>query len=120
MKPRSKSAPVPQTRLGRLVRIGWSATELAAGVALDGLRDLMQAREGDPERPTISVRNAQRLATRLANLRGAAMKLGQIVSLQGEDVLPPEFAQALAVLRSEAAPMPTSQLRGVLGREYGS
>ena len=47
------------------------------------------------------------------------MKLGQMVSLQGEDVLPPEFAQALAVLRSEAAPMPTSQLRGVLGREYG-
>ena len=47
------------------------------------------------------------------------MKLGQIVSLQGEDVLPPEFAQALAVLRSEAAPMPTCQLRRVLGREYG-
>ena len=66
-----------------------------------------------------SARNAQRLAARLAHLRGAAMKLGQIVSLQGEDVLPPEFAQALAVLRSEAAPMPTTQLRGVLGRAYG-
>ena len=66
-----------------------------------------------------SVRNAERLAARLANLRGAAMKLGQLVSLQGEDVLPPEFAQALAVLRSEAAPMPAAQLRRVLGREYG-
>jgi len=47
------------------------------------------------------------------------MKLGQIISLQGEDILPPEFAQALAVLRTEAAPMPTAQLHGVLGREYG-
>ena len=32
-------------------------------------------------------------------LRGAAMKIGQLVSLQGDDVLPPEFAQALSVLR---------------------
>jgi predicted unusual protein kinase regulating ubiquinone biosynthesis (AarF/ABC1/UbiB family) len=47
------------------------------------------------------------------------MKLGQIVSLQGEDVLPPEFAQALAVLRTEAAPMPQAQLNRVLSREYG-
>ena len=34
-------------------------------------------------------------------------------------MLPPEFAQALAVLRTEAAPMPGSQLHRVLGREYG-
>ncbi len=47
------------------------------------------------------------------------MKLGQLISLQGEDVLPPEFAQALAVLRSSAAPMPPEQLHRVLGREYG-
>ena len=66
-----------------------------------------------------SARNAQRLAARLARLRGAAMKLGQIASLQGEDLLPPEFAQALAVLRTGAAPMPISQLHRVLGRELG-
>jgi predicted unusual protein kinase regulating ubiquinone biosynthesis (AarF/ABC1/UbiB family) len=48
------------------------------------------------------------------------MKIGQLVSMQGEDLLPPEFAQALAVLRSQAAPMPPQQLHGVLGREYGA
>lgn len=47
------------------------------------------------------------------------MKLGQMMSLQGADLLPPEFAQALAVLRAQAAPMPLPQLRRVLGREYG-
>ena len=47
------------------------------------------------------------------------MKIGQLISLQGEDVLPPEFAKALAVLRAQAAPMPLQQLRRVLGREYG-
>jgi predicted unusual protein kinase regulating ubiquinone biosynthesis (AarF/ABC1/UbiB family) len=112
-------APVPQTRLGRLARIGLAAAEMAAGGAVEGLRGLARGGRGTSDSAMFSARNARRLAERLAELRGAAMKLGQILSLQGEDVLPPEFAQALAVLRSEAAPMPTTQLRGVLGRELG-
>jgi len=68
----------------------------------------------------LSAPNAKRLAERLARLRGAAMKIGQLVSMQGEEMLPAEFAQALSVLRSQATPMPQQQLRRVLGREYGA
>jgi len=68
----------------------------------------------------LSAPNARRFAERLARLRGAAMKIGQLVSMQGEDMVPAEFAQALSVLRSQAAPMPHQQLRRVLGREYGT
>jgi predicted unusual protein kinase regulating ubiquinone biosynthesis (AarF/ABC1/UbiB family) len=89
---------------------------MAVGGVVEGLRGLARPSSGSS---LFSARSAQRLAARLARLRGAAMKLGQIVSLQGEDVLRPEFAQALAVLRTEAAPMPTSQLHRVLGRELG-
>jgi predicted unusual protein kinase regulating ubiquinone biosynthesis (AarF/ABC1/UbiB family) len=48
------------------------------------------------------------------------MKLGQLISLESEGLLPPELAQALESLRSQAAPMPLAQLRRVLGRAYGS
>lgn len=113
-----KAAPVPQGRLERLARLGLAAGELAVGGALEGLRRLAQQRP-DSSPTMLSAANAQRLADRLARLRGAAMKLGQMLSLQGEDLLPPEFARALAVLRAEAAPMPAEQLRRVLGREYG-
>lgn len=116
---RTRPAPVPQSRLGRFARIGLAAAELAAGGVLEGLRGLARSDRDTTGSVVFSARTAQRLAARLAHLRGAAMKLGQIVSLQGEDVLPPQLAQALAVLRSGAAPMPTSQLRRVLGREYG-
>jgi aarF domain-containing kinase len=119
VKRKPAPAAVPQTRLGRLVRIGLAAAELAAGSAVEGLRRLAGSDGVTDGSAVFSVRNAERLAARLANLRGAAMKLGQLMSLQGEDVLPPEFAQALSVLRSEAAPMPTAQVRRVLGREYG-
>ena len=112
-------AAVPQSRLGRLARIGFAAGELAVGGAIEGLRRLGQPNDPKAGSPLFTATTARRLAERLSNLRGAAMKLGQLISLQGEDVLPPEFAQALAVLRSSAAPMPLKQLHRVLGREYG-
>ena len=58
-----------------------------------------------------------RVADRLSHLRGAAMKLGQLLSLEGDDLLPPEFAEALAVLRATADTMPASQVRRVLVRK---
>lgn len=112
-------SPIPQTRLGRLARIGMAAGELAVGAAAEGLKRLAKGKAPDFAGALLSGASATKLAARLANLRGAAMKLGQILSLQGEELLPPEFAQALSILRSQAAPMPAEQVRRVLGREYG-
>ena len=113
---RPTSAPVPHTRLARFARLGLAAGELAVGAAAEGLRRFARGETGDLGSALLSGGNARRLAARLARLRGAAMKIGQLVSLQGEDLLPPEFAQALAVLRAQAAPMPSQQVRRVLGR----
>ena len=117
---RPPPAPIPQTRLGRLARIGLAAGELALGTAAERLRKFVRGEASDLGSALLSAPNARRLASRLARLRGAAMKIGQLVSLQGEDILPPEFAQALAVLRAQATPMPPQQLRRMLGREYGN
>jgi predicted unusual protein kinase regulating ubiquinone biosynthesis (AarF/ABC1/UbiB family) len=113
-------APVPQSRLGRFARMGLAAGGLAAGAAAQGLRRMARGEAPEFRAALLSAPNARKLAERLARLRGAAMKIGQLVSLQGDDVLPAEFAQALAVLRSQAAPMPPQQLRRVLGREFGA
>ncbi len=114
-------ARVPQTRLGRLVGVALAAGELALGGVAEGVRRLTAgpSSSSDSASAFLTVANARRLAARLARLRGGAMKLGQMMSLQGADLLPPEFAQALEILRSQAAPMPLAQLRRVLGREYG-
>ena len=97
--------------------MGLAAGELAIGAAAEGLRRFTRGEAGNLGSVLLSAPNARRLAARLARLRGAAMKIGQLASLQSEDVLPPEFAQALAVLRAQAAPMPAQQLRRVLGRD---
>jgi len=116
-KPPRPPSPVPQSRLGRLARLGLAAGELAVGSAVLGLRRLGRGADSDL---MFSEATARRLVERLANLRGAAMKLGQLISLESEGLLPAELVQALESLRSQAAPMPVSQLRRVLGRAYGS
>jgi predicted unusual protein kinase regulating ubiquinone biosynthesis (AarF/ABC1/UbiB family) len=113
---------VPQTRLGRLASVALAVGDLALSGAAAGVRRLASgtaAAGSAAAGAALSADTARRLAHRLARLRGGAMKLGQLMSLQGAHLLPPEFAEALAVLRAQAAPMPASQLRRVLGREYG-
>ncbi len=63
--------------------------------------------------------NVTRVADQLAHLRGAAMKLGQMISMDAGDLLPPELADILARLRSGAQRMPPDQLNRVLAAEWG-
>ncbi|RIK92434.1 MAG: ubiquinol-cytochrome C reductase [Proteobacteria bacterium] len=95
------------------------AGEFAAGGLVEGTRRFFGKEAGDAASALFNPEAAKRLAQRLARLRGAAMKLGQLLSLESADLLPPEFAEALAVLRASADVMPPGQVRGVLGREYG-
>ena len=99
------------------MRLGMMAGEVALDGALSSMRQLASGRLPKAD-VLLSARNARTLARRLATLRGAAMKLGQMLSLQ-EDLLPAEFRDALVILRSEGYAMPAAQLHGVLGREYG-
>ena len=59
------------------------------------------------------------MADQLATMRGAAMKVGQILSMDTGDFLPRELADILARLRSDARYMPVTQLRRVMEAAYG-
>lgn len=47
------------------------------------------------------------------------MKLGQMLSLEGDNLLPKRFAEALSILRDAADTMPEQQVRRVLEENYG-
>jgi predicted unusual protein kinase regulating ubiquinone biosynthesis (AarF/ABC1/UbiB family) len=119
LKPPRRQSLVPAGRVERLARFGLLAGELAASGLYHGARRLAGVSGEDALEAILSVPNARKIARRLARMRGAAMKLGQLLSIEGPDILPPEFAEALAVLRDAADTMPASQVRRVLGREYG-
>jgi len=119
-KPRrpSRQSRVPAGRLERLARLGWLAGEVAIG----GLTEAARRFTGASEMASsvfLTATNARKLAEKLSRMRGAAMKLGQLLSLEGQDLLPPEVADALSILRAEGDSMPEAQLRRVLARNYG-
>jgi predicted unusual protein kinase regulating ubiquinone biosynthesis (AarF/ABC1/UbiB family) len=110
---------VPSGRLSRLGVFGKLATGVAGGMIAEGARRL-----ADGQRPRISdvlltPANAARVADQLSHLRGAAMKLGQMISMDAGDVLPPELTAILARLRDRGYRMPPDQLQRVLAAQWG-
>jgi len=62
---------------------------------------------------------AMKLTRQLSQMRGAAMKIGQMISMESGDFLPKEFADILARLRADAKHMPRKQLLKVLDEAWG-
>jgi len=110
---------IPAGRVERLARLGGLAGRLALGAAAEGARRLGSGQAGAGH-VLLTPANARRLARSLSSMRGAAMKLGQLLSLEADDFLPPEAAEVLATLRDGADAMPMQQLRGVLRATWGA
>lgn len=110
---------VPTTRVGRFARLGYTMGELAVGGLTEGVRRATGKRPAESVNMFLNTANAQKLAHRLARMRGAAMKMGQIISMEGAEIIPAEFAEALSILRNSANTMPDAQIRRVMGREFG-
>lgn len=110
---------VPSGRAERLAKLGWLAGRMAMGAAAEGARRLGRADAGRGH-VLLTEANARRLAGSLSSMRGAAMKLGQLLSLESDDFLPPEAAAVLAHLRDGADAMPAKQLRAALEEAWGA
>ena len=111
---------VPSSRLSRLSGFGRLATGVAGGMMAEGARRLLSGERPKLENLILTPGNALRLADRLSHLRGAAMKLGQMISMDAGDLLPPELSTIMATLRDRANFMPPKQLEKVLAEEWGA
>ena len=114
-----KGRAVPSGRLSRLGAFGRLAAGVGGGVVAEGARRLAAGERPRMGDLLLTPANATRVADQLAHLRGAAMKLGQMISMDAGDMLPPELATILARLRNDAHHMPPAQLDTVLAKEWG-
>ncbi|WGZ92525.1 MAG: AarF/ABC1/UbiB kinase family protein [Candidatus Thiothrix putei] len=113
------NASVPAGRFARMARLGSLATGVAGGMIAEGARQLAQGNRPKVSELLLTPANAKRVADELARLRGAAMKVGQLLSMDAGDMLPAELTDILSRLRSDAKPMPLSQLAKVLDDNWG-
>lgn len=115
----SKGLRVPSGRLSRIARFGNIATGIAGSMLLDGARQLASGRRPTVGELLMTPANAMRVTLQLGKMRGAAMKLGQLISMDTGDFLPPELTDIFARLRADAQHMPPAQLNMVMTRHWG-
>jgi len=110
---------VPTGRVARLARLGTVVAGAAGRGAWQAARDIGQGNRPQLAGLLATPANITRLAEELARMRGAAMKLGQLLSMDAGEVLPPDLAEILSRLRNDAHFMPPRQLKQVLTAQWG-
>lgn len=108
---------VPATRFGRLWQYGGLATSMAFGAVGEGVRRLAGGSGGGSL--ILSEGNMNRLVAKLSRMRGAALKLGQMMSFQDSKILPPAINTVLQRVQDSADYMPASQRDKALVRNLG-
>jgi hypothetical protein len=114
---------IPTSRVARTTRVG----RLAAGQAVRqfGTRAANLARSDDKAQAALDrrqVQTAEQIVAVLGTMKGAAMKLGQVMSFLDVGLVPEEFREEfqekLAALRDAAPKVSFQQMKKVIEDEY--
>ena len=114
---------IPKSRIRRSAKlgsaIGGQATRYAGTKAANVARS---SERGERRLEARHLETAIKLASTLGEMKGAAMKMGQLASFVDTEFLPPEYAEIyqeqLAHLRTSAPAMPWEKVSKVLEEEY--
>ncbi|WP_334019472.1 ABC1 kinase family protein [Alteromonas sp. S015] len=117
--PQRSSKAVPSSRLSRIGSLGSLAGKIAGNVVTQGAGQLLKGEKPVLSSLLLTPKNITNIADQLASMRGAAMKLGQLISMDAGDFLPEELAVILGRLRDDADPMPKDQLITTLSQSWG-
>jgi predicted unusual protein kinase regulating ubiquinone biosynthesis (AarF/ABC1/UbiB family) len=114
---------IPKGRVRRSTKLGTAMGVQGARYA--GTRAASVARSEEGAQQKLEARHletAMKMVSILGEMKGAAMKLGQLASFVDTEFLPPEYAEIyqeqLAALRTSAPPMPWKRVSKVLEEEY--
>src|SRR3954462_14418797 len=122
--PPPEAEKLPTGRLARTARVGGLVT--GQGLRWAGMRTANRVRTPERAAAAQSERTAalvQQLVDQLGQMRGAAMKVGQMISMFDLDGLPEdeqdELRRRLAALRDDVPPVPFADLEKLMRQEFG-
>lgn len=113
-----ESSAVPSNRFERI----WHYGSLATGMGFGALGESLRRLGGDNNSGKsvfLNTGNLERLVKKLSQMRGAALKIGQLLSFQDEKVFPAEIQQVMTRVQNTANYMPRGQLERVMSKEFG-
>ena len=98
---------------GLLLRLGFNTSK-------NLFSDIITLKKPDLRSALVSKKNVTATVNTLKNLRGAAMKFGQLMSMDESIILSPDLAAVFAQLRSSGYSMTPSQLKKILNQNWGN
>jgi len=123
-EPPPQARKLPTGRIARTARVGGLVT--GQGARWAGMRTVNRVRSPERAAAAQNERTAalvNRLVDELGQMRGAAMKVGQVLSMVEFDGLPEDERDALqarlAELRDDVPPVPFAKLERLLRDEFG-
>jgi predicted unusual protein kinase regulating ubiquinone biosynthesis (AarF/ABC1/UbiB family) len=122
--PLPEAGKLPTGRVARTARVGGLVT--GQGLRWAGMRTANRVRTPERAAAAQSERTAalvRQLVEQLGQMRGAAMKVGQMISMFEFDGLPEdeqdELQRKLAALRDDVPPVPFAELEKLMRKEFG-
>jgi predicted unusual protein kinase regulating ubiquinone biosynthesis (AarF/ABC1/UbiB family) len=114
---------IPKGRIRRSAKLGSAIGAQASRYAGTKAANVARSSEGAERRlEARHLETAMKMAATLGQMKGVAMKMGQLASFVDTDFLPPEYAEIyqeqLAQLRTSAPAMPWEKVSKVLEEEY--
>ncbi|XP_068088908.1 atypical kinase COQ8A, mitochondrial [Hyperolius riggenbachi] len=123
---RARERKVPVTRIGRLANFGGLAVGLGIGALAEVAKKSLGSKGGDNGKkavldssPFLSEANAERIVRTLCKVRGAALKLGQMLSIQDDAFINPQLQKVFERVRQSADFMPFKQVMKTLTADLG-
>lgn len=113
------SKKIPASGLARMAKIGGLASRIAGNMLTGSIKQLSKGNRPNVKDLLLTPGNMLKVAEQLAQMRGAAMKIGQLISMDAGEVLPAELSEILARLRSDAIAMPEKDLDALLRKQWG-
>ena len=119
MSSKKSSNALTQGRAKRALQVGSLATAVSGSYAWNALKQPFQsADEKEQERFDLHLKNALKIVEGSHELRGAFLKLIQMLSMRS-DLFPMEVLDILAVVQSSVPPMDYDLIRAQLENELG-
>ncbi|EHB09984.1 Chaperone activity of bc1 complex-like, mitochondrial [Heterocephalus glaber] len=122
---RARERKVPVTRIGRLANFGGLAVGLGFGALAEVAKKSLRPENSTGKKamldssPFLSEANAERIVRTLCKVRGAALKLGQMLSIQDDAFINPHLAKIFERVRQSADFMPLKQMTKTLNNDLG-
>lgn len=105
------------SKLSRFLSVGSSLTKATANLALDAAKNKAQTYlDKNPEIKdmTLKIKASKEIIQTMGELKGAMMKLGQMISISEDMFLPKEISDLFRDLQKNSPPMPSSEVERMI------